>query len=150
MTAPVEEVALYRVFGADDLLLYVGISNEFGRRWKEHAKTKPWWLERRRLTVDEWFSSRQDAEAAEIAAIRTENPKYNLRRHRLHLVASEVPDEAVPERQISMSPDMAEWLAVHYEVHGCSIFGCGCGCRFPAMDTPEYHELRASSRGRSR
>lgn len=80
-----EETALYRVYGEADLLLYIGVSNDFGRRWREHAKKQPWWNERRRMTVDEWFGSRPEAEAAETAAIKAEKPKYNKR----HLVPVE-------------------------------------------------------------
>ena len=50
-----DETALYRIWGNADLLLYIGVSNSFGRRWAEHAKTQPWWDEKRRLTVDGWF-----------------------------------------------------------------------------------------------
>lgn len=35
--------ALYRIFGDADLLLYIGISKDFGTRWKQHAKAQPWW-----------------------------------------------------------------------------------------------------------
>lgn len=73
-----EPTALYRIFGDAEQLLYVGISNDFGTRWKQHAKAQPWWNEKKRLTVDEWYDSRADALAAEAAAIRTEKPKYNV------------------------------------------------------------------------
>ena len=70
------QTALYRLFSAEDALLYVGISNNFGQRWRQHARTQPWWSERRRMATV-WFDSRPDAEAAEEAAIKTEHPKYN-------------------------------------------------------------------------
>lgn len=73
-----ERTALYRVWGKDDLLLYIGISDDFGRRWKQHAKQQLWWDEMKRLTADEWFDTRDDAEFAETVAIRTEKPKYNI------------------------------------------------------------------------
>lgn len=69
--------ALYRIWGEADLLLYIGISDRFGARWREHAKKQPWWPEMRRLSVDQWFGKRADAKAAEEAAIRLEGPKYN-------------------------------------------------------------------------
>jgi len=72
-----EQTALYHIWGAAELLLYIGISDDFGRRWKQHAKQQPWWGEKRRLTVDEWFDRREDAEAAEAAAVKAEKPKYN-------------------------------------------------------------------------
>ena len=71
--------ALYRIWGDADLLLYIGISDDFGARWKQHAKEQPWWPEMRRLTVDAWYESRDQAEAAEEAAIKAEGPKYNKR-----------------------------------------------------------------------
>jgi predicted GIY-YIG superfamily endonuclease len=40
---PSERTALYHVFGDADLLLYIGISKDFGTRWKQHAKVQPWW-----------------------------------------------------------------------------------------------------------
>ncbi len=73
------EFVLYRVWGEAGLLLYVGVSKNFGARWKQHANMQPWWSEMRQLTADEWFSSRADAEAAERAAIGAEQPKYNKR-----------------------------------------------------------------------
>jgi len=72
-----EQTALYRIWGDTDLLLYIGISDDFGRRWKQHAKAQPWWGEMRRLTVDEWFDRREDAETAEALAVKAERPKYN-------------------------------------------------------------------------
>jgi predicted GIY-YIG superfamily endonuclease len=73
-----ERTALYRIWGAADLLLYIGISKDFGSRWKQHAKQQPWWDEMERLTVDRWYGSRQEAEAAERTAIKAEKPKYNV------------------------------------------------------------------------
>ncbi len=70
--------ALYRIWGEADLLLYIGISDEFGTRWKQHAKAQPWWGEMRRLTIDAWYASREQAEAEEVTAIKAEKPKYNV------------------------------------------------------------------------
>lgn len=78
MSEAPERTALYRIWGDEDLLLYIGISKDFGDRWKKHAKTQPWWDEMRRLTADEWFESRPEAENAEAAAIRVERPRYNV------------------------------------------------------------------------
>lgn len=75
---PPERTALYRLFDTDDRLLYVGIANNPERRWKQHAYEKAdlWWHEVTDRTV-EWFESREKAAAAEIIAIRAENPRYN-------------------------------------------------------------------------
>jgi predicted GIY-YIG superfamily endonuclease len=79
MTAPADGTALYRVRGEGAVLLYIGISKEFGRRWRDHARKQPWWGEMRSLSVDAWYESREEAEAAETAASKAEKPKYNKR-----------------------------------------------------------------------
>jgi hypothetical protein len=76
-----DRTALYRIFGDADLLLYIGISDDFGIRWKAEARKFPWWDEHRRMTV-EWLDSRPEAEAAETAAIKAEKPKYNKQHNR--------------------------------------------------------------------
>ena len=81
-----EPTYLYHVFGEAGLLLYIGISKDFGGRWKQHARTQPWWPERRTMTVA-LCDSRPEAEAAERAAIRAEHPKYNKVHNGAALVA---------------------------------------------------------------
>jgi hypothetical protein len=71
--------ALYRWFDAEDRLLYVGITNDIGRRTDRHAYLQPWWTNVARSTV-EWFPSRPEALAAEARAIRDEYPTYNRQR----------------------------------------------------------------------
>lgn len=68
--------ALYRLFGPDGELLYVGISHSPEKRWSDHAKTQTWW----HLVADKkavWFEKRSAAADAEIEAIRTEKPRFN-------------------------------------------------------------------------
>jgi len=77
MTETSVPTALYHVYGDEDLLLYIGVSNNFGRRWTEHAKKQPWWPDLRRQTVL-WYPSRPEAEDAEEAAIKAEKPRYNI------------------------------------------------------------------------
>ena len=71
-----EETALYRIFGGmrRGRLLYIGISKDFGKRWKQEAATFPWWDEKRRMATH-WYPSRPEAAAAETAAIKAEHPK---------------------------------------------------------------------------
>lgn len=73
-----ERTALYRLYDADGRLLYVGISKRPVVRWAEHAVDKGdlWWSEVERKTV-EWFDTREEAESAEVRAIREEKPEYN-------------------------------------------------------------------------
>lgn len=79
MTAIADGTALYRVRGDEAFLLYIGISDDFGRRWQEHARKQRWWGEMRSLSVDCWYKFRSEAEAAEEAAIKAEHPKHNTR-----------------------------------------------------------------------
>jgi prevent-host-death family protein len=72
-----ERTAVYRLFDADDALLYVGISKSFGVRWERHAYRQPWWPEVHHQTV-EWRDTRKEADEAETAAIRNEKPRYNI------------------------------------------------------------------------
>lgn len=68
---------LYRWWGPNDRLLYVGITNDLERRTGEHAAEKPWIAEAVGATV-ETFPSRSAALAAEERAIFSENPVYNV------------------------------------------------------------------------
>jgi hypothetical protein len=87
VTDPV--TTLYRLHDAEGRLLYVGISSSGGRRLEQHAYSKAWWHEVAAATFEE-FPTREAAAAAELQAIRDENPRHNIagrlsggkRRHR--------------------------------------------------------------------
>lgn len=78
MSEPPERTALYRLYDADDVLLYIGISNSPDFRWRAHlySDSKKWAPLATRRT-DEWFETRSKAEAAEVAAIQAELPRFN-------------------------------------------------------------------------
>ena len=67
---------LYRIYGHDESLLYIGISGNPGRRFKEHQDNQPWWSETAGARFQH-FETRAEAERAEPLAIRSEFPKYN-------------------------------------------------------------------------
>ncbi len=69
---------LYRFFDGHDQLLYVGISEAPLARWKGHSKTQPWWNDIDRIEAAR-YDTRGEAESAELAAIRFESPRYNIR-----------------------------------------------------------------------
>jgi predicted GIY-YIG superfamily endonuclease len=77
--------ALYRLRDQHKTLLYVGITNNLGWRWKTHAADKDWWPEVAARSI-EWFPTREHALAAEAAAIRSERPLHNVH-HNKHSVA---------------------------------------------------------------
>jgi predicted GIY-YIG superfamily endonuclease len=71
--------AVYRLYaGANDQQpLYIGVAKNPEARWAQHRKSKPWWAEVERKTV-EWHPTRLAALTAEAGAIRDEMPVYNL------------------------------------------------------------------------
>lgn len=72
----IDNTTLYRIYGHDDSLLYIGISGNPGRRFKEHQGNQPWWGEASNASF-EHFETRLEAEQAEPLAIQSEFPKYN-------------------------------------------------------------------------
>jgi hypothetical protein len=68
---------LYRLFGATEDLLYVGIAVDPGMRLYIHRREKPWWPEVSRSALST-YPTRADAEYREAHAILTEHPRYNL------------------------------------------------------------------------
>lgn len=72
-----ERTAVYRMFSAAGILLYIGVAKNFGVRWARHAAEKPWWPDVQRQTV-EWYPDRDSALAAETAAIHAEKPLHNI------------------------------------------------------------------------
>lgn len=71
-----ERTCVYRLYDAEDTLLYIGITTDTDVRWQAHSSTRKWWPEVARKDV-QWYEARADAEAAEVAAIRAEKPRYN-------------------------------------------------------------------------
>ncbi|MGR6968998.1 GIY-YIG nuclease family protein [Streptomyces cynarae] len=68
---------LYRLYDVFGRLLYVGITSNLARRWKEHRRDHQfWWYQvaERRL---EWFPTRDRAWRAERQAVRAELPLHN-------------------------------------------------------------------------
>lgn len=68
--------AVYRHFDADNRLLYVGMAANPARRLSEHNSRSGWAALVATITV-EWFDTRDEAVAAERAAIKRERPQHN-------------------------------------------------------------------------
>lgn len=73
-----QPTSLYRLFDAEGSLLYVGITVHFLQRVQQHSVGQTWWEEVARIEV-EHFADRLAAGAAEIHAINTESPRYNIK-----------------------------------------------------------------------
>jgi len=67
---------LYRAYGPQDQLLYVGISSQWHHRLHQHEKTAEW-IEQADYVKLERFSDREAVSLAEREAIQNEKPKYN-------------------------------------------------------------------------
>lgn len=98
------EHVLYRFYGEDGALLYVGITNSITSRFKWHAAMQPWWSEITSCHV-EFLPDRAALQRAEHHAIRFERPKYNV----VHSLG--VPREPRVRLRRRMSDD--EWAWMH-------------------------------------
>lgn len=67
---------LYRIFDRHGHLLYIGITNDAGRRFVQHLYSQPWAKQMTDIKL-EHFKTRWELAEAEIAAIQAEHPKYN-------------------------------------------------------------------------
>lgn len=129
-----ERTALYRIYDSDGLLLYIGISKDFGSRWKQEAKEFPWWAEMQRMTVD-WISSRAQAEMAEEAAIRAEKPKYN-KRH-----VSPGPRAAEREEVLALLAGRIKPLTLTYK-QAAALLDVSMSKLFQMLRAGEIHSLK--------
>lgn len=73
-----QPTALYRWYGQEGRLLYVGISFNPVARAAGHAESQPWWSLVRTCAV-QWYPTRTAAERAEARAIWEEEPVGNRR-----------------------------------------------------------------------
>lgn len=67
---------LYRAYGADDVLLYLGVTDALKKRVAQHRRSSDWFPDAVRWT-EEAYPERDAALTAERTAIATENPLYN-------------------------------------------------------------------------
>ena len=71
---------LYRHFDSEGMLLYIGISFHTLFRLADHRGESSWYDNIRTVTIEK-FPSREAAEQAERAAIKSELPKHNEAHH---------------------------------------------------------------------
>lgn len=69
-------MTLYRCYGADGSLLYIGITNDFDRRMRNHRNKSRWFglVDR---TEEQKVIGRYTAQHLEERAIKAEKPAYN-------------------------------------------------------------------------
>ncbi|MDG9701713.1 GIY-YIG nuclease family protein [Streptomyces sp. DH37] len=71
--------ALYRFYDASRSPLYIGISRNLPDRWNWHRCNTDWQARARYVAVS-FYPTRYGAYVAEAAAIRRENPQFNVMR----------------------------------------------------------------------
>jgi hypothetical protein len=77
-----KETYVYRLFNADRELIYIGCTHDVEARINAH-RVSAWWYPQVHFSSVEDFSDRTTAHAAEMKAIFTENPKWNIRHRSL-------------------------------------------------------------------
>jgi predicted GIY-YIG superfamily endonuclease len=99
---------LYRLYDADDELLYIGITDDPAGRMRGHAGDKDWWPEVARKTAV-WYQYRAQAETAETIAIGLEQPKHNKAKRYIRLPEQQFPDSTRrPVKQVARRPPVAD------------------------------------------
>ena len=68
---------LYRLYGEQGELLYIGISVRVEQRMYEHSQSKWWWLEVEHQVLTQCLTRREALELEELA-IKGEKPKHNI------------------------------------------------------------------------
>lgn len=122
-----ERTALYRFYDARGDLLYVGTTNNTSRRWVQHEKCQPWW-HLVCLTPVEWFEERAVAEAAEVSAIETEKPRYNVKHVPILRADTGQYDDAEDRRRVvrQLRKDVSD----RYITAGRSFFAASLAARY--------------------
>jgi predicted GIY-YIG superfamily endonuclease len=78
----VTQASLYRLYGADDQLLYIGVSASPRKRRMQHRLFTRWGRSVTRMDVDP-ACDLAAALAAEKVAVRTEQPEHNVHYNKL-------------------------------------------------------------------
>ncbi|MEV5189281.1 GIY-YIG nuclease family protein [Streptomyces werraensis] len=135
------ETALYRLYGAEGKLLYLGITCDLEQRWKLHADNQPWWHLVTRKVI-EWHPDRATAAAHEKRLTVEERPLYN--RFRVNQGEANRYDDTADLRRVTewlgkrvseMRPGFQIWTGDAAEACGVSRVTAGTAMRrFAAED----------------
>jgi len=68
---------LYRAYGYDHELLYIGISSNWVQRFEQHAENSQWFHDTDYIRLQH-YATREAVRQAERLAIQHEQPKYNI------------------------------------------------------------------------
>lgn len=101
---------LYRLYGQNMTLLYVGITDDYLARMRQHSE-KSWWSEVR-LADRQEFPTRMAAADAERIAIANENPKHNKAGATKRAKPAPAPRVRGAARRLVSQQEAAEYLGV--------------------------------------
>lgn len=104
---------LYRHFDADGRLLYIGKSISAVMRLSGHRSASSWYGEISRVEIEN-FESVADLSAAEVVAIRQEQPIYNI-------VHNKPPRSEMRSVTVWVWPEMHALLKASAAKHGVTI-----------------------------
>jgi predicted GIY-YIG superfamily endonuclease len=71
-----DKPTVYRLYDTTDELAYVGFSEDFLNRMKQHSQTKEWWPQIKRCEFD-LYETREEGMAAELELIQLHQPRFN-------------------------------------------------------------------------
>lgn len=143
-----EETAVYRIFDANNVLLYVGMSVSPETRFADHRTCKAWMRQAYRYEIA-WFGIREAAEAEERRAIAQERPLHNV----AHKPRSARPVVLSTPGTYTMA-EMAERFGVSKTTVRATVRSAGFpapigaapsgrrGTRFPMAEVDQYWERR--------
>lgn len=134
-----KRTALYRLYDANDTLIYVGIAFNPSSRYTSHKKTKTWWPEVKRREVT-WYDSRTEAAAAEIEAIRSELPLYNRNGFEPVEAAPALAADGIQEVPATIARPLMSRLIQQAREDGVVSALTAHGRRKVYIVTPEFYE----------
>ncbi|MGA5604025.1 GIY-YIG nuclease family protein [Streptomyces griseoincarnatus] len=97
-TTTPRRAAVYRLYDAQDTLLYIGSAYDPEKRCRTH-RAKPWWPEVARRE-DQWVASRRKAYVEEMKAIAVEGAKHN----QMGTPTYQTPDTEAVRRRKELAP----------------------------------------------
>lgn len=131
-----DEHALYRFFGEDGALLYIGISIHPFARMGQHRGDKSWWGEVVSVTIER-HPNRCAVLDAERDAIRLELPRYNV----VHMREARKPKPKLWITYSYWEPAVGGVVTVPNVVpmHLSAFYlRCDCGRHYPGSDITDH------------
>lgn len=140
---------LYRFYSATGQLLYVGITANPPTRFKAHRRTKDWWSEVVGITLENYIT-REDLANAERRAIQVERPLHNVV-HAKRREDAVVLDIAQPARDTGPADDLTRLFESPLDELLPGLFGRSCrrNTRYGYVTEEEYERRAEQDRAKA-